>query len=438
MRSFFCVVFFLVVGERGAMGESAFASTPETVNAQSLTFAQALMDLEKSSTEIQEQKSRLNISELEWAARKTAFLPTIRGEFSQQQTERPTFAQIQPVYLLGSLNLFHFGADLASVRGAEISLHRQSYLLKQAELDSEQIHVELLIHYIQAIKQLDVTNNILQLSQELAAIEKARYDRGLIPLQESQRATVEQSNALARREDAQVNFDEAKSRLSARLGDFALEPQWPWLKDLETIDLEKGREKSISLSQIPQINAANLAVEMEEQNRQSQLREFLPSLDFSVAYGYADFRNRDEGQNLQFVSTLTLKIPLFDLNQHYSYKVQLEKKSLAQISQERTRQDLTGRWEQTLKNLRVALRSAQQRQSSLLLAQSLYHDNLLRLKAGRSSMNDILVDQNRLAEAEILAIRGWANAHILYAQYCHLGGRKVIENLGEMKRVLDH
>jgi outer membrane protein TolC len=59
------------------------------------------------------------------------------------------------------------------------------------------------------------------------------------------------------------------------------------------------------------------------------------------------------------------------------------------------------------------------------LAQSLYEDNQRRLKAGRSSMNDVLVDQNRLAEAEILAINGWADAHLLYARFCHSIGRRV-------------
>ncbi|MCB0361217.1 MAG: TolC family protein, partial [Bdellovibrionales bacterium] len=119
--------------------------------------------------------------------------------------------------------------------------------------------------------------------------------------------------------------------------------------------------------------------------------------------------------------------PLFDISQLAEYQIARKQKLMTQFEIEKFERRIEREWELVKANLTRALDSARERQKSLQMAQALYQDNLRRLRAGRSNLNDIVVDQNRLAEAEILAINGWAKAHLLYASFCHLRGEKLNE-----------
>ena len=71
-----------------------------------------------------------------------------------------------------------------------------------------------------------------------------------------------------------------------------------------------------------------------------------------------------------------------------------------------------------------------------MLAEHLFEDNRQRFKMGRATANDLAVDQNRLLEAELLAVDGWVNAHLSLVKLCHALGHSIDAggNCGALKK----
>jgi outer membrane protein TolC len=149
------------------------------------------------------------------------------------------------------------------------------------------------------------------------------------------------------------------------------------------------------------------------------LRQHLPSLDLSLSYGKT---NIDIAGDPQWASMAQLSIPLLNLKTVTDYQAQKQQVIIAEARLEKIRQEVMGQWESVLNRLRITVESARARGRGLGVARGLYEDNQRRLRLGRSSLNDVLVDQSRLADAEILAHQGWAAAHRVYTEYCHIQG----------------
>lgn len=423
---FFCALFIPLVLNARALAEEVktheVAQTGSQIPNRKIKFSEALRRMEQRNSEIEAQRIQIKKAASELVVSRANFFPSLEGQLSDAQVTRPGFSRTQTGMLVGRINLFRSGADVASFKSSRLTVSRELELLKQAELDAEQRNVNIMIEYFQSSFQMKLAENILSLSEELDTIEEARYRRGLIPLQESQRSKIEKSNALARLSDAKSRLEEIKAKLDGELGaDEEVELVWPWKDILTSIIQDEFLAKKLNLADSPVWRATQVLVEKEEELLKSKFRNFLPSIDLTIGSGYPDY---DRSRDLQSETTLTVTIPLFDLGKHAGYKLQLQEKSLALVTEERVRRNIQVEWEQTRTNLLEAIKSATEREQSLQLAKSLHQDNKRRLQAGRSSMNDILVDQNRLVEAERLAIDGWAKSHVLYSKFCHLLGKK--------------
>lgn len=60
--------------------------------------------------------------------------------------------------LVGRVNLFRSGADLASFESSQLTVYHEKELLKQSELDAEQKNVNLLIKYFQSAFQMKLAS----------------------------------------------------------------------------------------------------------------------------------------------------------------------------------------------------------------------------------------------------------------------------------------
>jgi len=394
-----------------------------SIGATPLSFEEALNRLQNRDTELQTQRLILKRTEAEQLNNVAGFAPSLSAQASDTQFEEPGSRRTQQGLLVGKLNLFRSFGDVAAWQSGRAAIHREQFALQQTELEREQANVSLLIDLIRAEMKLRVATTISRLSDELAEIEAARFKRGLVALQESQKAIVEKSNANARLQDATSEYKNAQAALNAQLGEEqTVTAQWPWKSLLRTGDVERFMNQKWALQNSPSYRTAQEAVIREDLERRARVRDLLPTVDLTVGYGYQDYRaSKDTG----WQTTLLLTIPLMDLRQHAQYRVQAEQEALARVHVEKTRRSLTASWNSIRDRLVIAVKSAQEREASRLVAQSLYSDNQKRLRAGRSNMNDIVVDQNRLSEAELLAVSGWAEAHLLYSEMCHLLGQRV-------------
>lgn len=391
-------------------------------------FNEALRTLEERNTDLQTQRANVRRSEAELLNSKASFLPAIYATATETQITQKTYSRIQTGFLTGKLNLFHSGADAAGVSESRAGLERERARLNATQLTAETSNLGILIDYVQASMQLQIAKNISRLNEELVTIQDARFKRGLIPLQDSQKALVEKSNSSAEVQDSTGRWEQARAALSAQLGEDSIELIWPWKSFLNPEGAAAWMKKDFDINSVPAWRAAEQDVRSANQGMRSKFRDFLPSLDLEVGYGHPNYEAEHEPG---WQTTLSLTIPLLDFKKHAAYRVQVEQESLAKVAQEKTKRDVMAAWLENKAKFEIALQTAAERERSRQLAQSLYEDNQRRLRAGRSNMNDILVDQARLAKAESLAINGWAEAHLAYARFCHsLGMRVNLDKLG--------
>ena len=109
-----------------------------------------------------------------------------------------------------------------------------------------------------------------------------------------------------------------------------------------------------------------------------------------------------------------------------------EQRAQAIVSQnnfEKKTRELTSTWEQRSSDLKISSKNAIKSQQVLRLARSLYNDSFKRFEQGRSSVNDLLLDQSRLLDSETLAINSWYKAHLALIGVCNLKGLSIFECL---------
>jgi outer membrane protein TolC len=153
----------------------------------------------------------------------------------------------------------------------------------------------------------------------------------------------------------------------------------------------------------------------------------LPSFDTSITYGYYRYAfdaGVPNGSAWQGAFLITL--PLFDRMVNLSNarsqahlireaefeKVQVERNADAEITAAR-------------QGLARAVKSAIEREATLSKSVNLYQDSLRRFQNGRADTNEMLLDQTRVLDTELLAISGWSDAHLAFARFCHSLGKRI-------------
>ncbi|MGE4130259.1 MAG: TolC family protein [Bdellovibrionales bacterium] len=388
-----------------------------------LSFNEALSVLENRDQLILVKKAEVRKAQAELWSSRSLFFPALYAKGVETQKNDATYSRTKLGTLGGKINLFHGGSDWASINSSRASLESEKSQLTETILTRELKNLEYLVNYVKADLQVKVAKNIFQLNQSLEEIQQARYQKGLIPLQEAQKATIEKSNSEAKLRDAENSFSAASAVLRSELGSLDVTSDtWPWTSFLTPNLAAAWLKKDFKVQQVPSWKSAQESLEAQDQSERAKFRDFLPSLDLSVDYGYFDYESR---KDTGWLTTLTLTVPLMDLKQHADYRVQVAQKSIAQKQLEVARRNAEADFEQGSARLQTSLQTAAHREKSRQMALSLYEDTQRRLRAGRSSLNDTLVDQSRLAEAEYLTITGWAEAHLQYARFCHALGMRL-------------
>jgi outer membrane protein TolC len=152
-------------------------------------------------------------------------------------------------------------------------------------------------------------------------------------------------------------------------------------------------------------------------------RQLLPTLDLRAQYGsYQSYF----GTVTAWTGSIGITVPLFDRLQNYSRaKEQSYNRTKSESRLEQVQRNAKADWEASHANFKRALDSALRRDETLILSRKIYSDNLRRFHAGRITANDLVVDQNRMYEAELLAIQGWGSVHLSYSRLCHALGDEV-------------
>lgn len=392
---------------------------PET----KMGFDEALTKIIERSTTVDSQKAKFEGTKSRNIPSKLSMLPTISLEASKYRRLEEGKTDENQGFIEGQakLNILKFGADAAAMKAASRENSAQEKLVDDAILKAESEAMDALVDRVQSDLELQIRKKMVEVQNASLEIAKQRFRQGLLAAQEVDKVEVDLQNARASVSDSEIRNAQARAKLTALLGTDALVIAWPWMDELKQPPPELGNPED-RLKERPDWQAAELSLAAQNYRADEKLGKVYPSLDLGFSYGYGQ-RYAGEKIGPSWEGRLSLTIPLFDKLENYSaYEAQVHAKRGSEVALEQVRRNALSEWNSSKAAYQYSVATAQSRDQTVITARKLYKDNVTRFQKGLVSANDLTVDQDRLAETELFAVKGWASAHLALTKFCHSAG----------------
>ncbi|HEY8271584.1 MAG TPA: TolC family protein [Pseudobdellovibrionaceae bacterium] len=394
-------------------------------------FEEVIAGAVKKVEEVQSKESELRSAELSRTQSQMRFLPDLNLS-STYTEEGPAWDQrnaLRNYGLRSNLNLFRFGGDYFYYKSTDLTMESLRWDLKNTKLTLEATISGKALDYIANHLETEIRKKITEAQQNFFNIAEKRYAKGILSKQELDQITIDFKNAQAHLTDAQLTEFQAKEALKIYLGEGDIQATWPWLDSLKKMPRKKV---AFNVQSHPEWQLLQNKVQAFEYAQKNKFSEMLPSLDLSLSYTKENSAyNNDPNASpwvTQWVSGITLTIPLFSRLENYTlYRQAIESKFRTDLELQRSSRELDAQWKVSENDFHTQLASVLVREQTLKISNNLYQDNLRRFQAGRSTANDLLNDQERLYQSELLAIQGWKAVHLSYIKLCHAMGQLVTE-----------
>ena len=411
-----------------AVAMSLLLLTSLSAQARTVDFDAAIEQVLARSTVVETARAQLDSAQAAVLPARLLFLPSI--EASLGQTYAGPSSSGQPArarswQLSSSLNLFRFGADIQSLRAATRFEDSREAHLQGEILRAEQAAIVALSEELRYRLEVAIYEKRVSMERGSLEIARARFKKGLLANQELMKVELDLENAQARLVNARIQESRSRARLQALLGSASGGVEWGWRERLEKIASASALPWDQAAPEVrPDLRSARLALEQQELLASSAWRKTLPSLDLTGAYGRADSGSGiwNAGWNLG----VSVSWALFDRLEGVSAARQM---NAARVISEQAfiqaSRDAAVDIEDARGSFKIALDSAFSRERLLGRARALYGDNQRRFEMGRISANELTVELDRLLDAELFAIQGWASAHQELGRVCHAIGKRV-------------
>jgi multidrug efflux system outer membrane protein len=400
---------------------------------KSLGFDEALGQIMARNTQIGIQEEAYRSLESANVPTRLFYLPTISTNAKASYNGDPGTVRLrtsQHAEVQADLNIFHFGADYAQMRAAQNDEAQQKELLTGTVIQAEDQAVQALIAAIRSELELNVLRRQVQVREEALQIAQKRYERGFLAEQEVKKVLIDVSNAQSRLTQGELSSIEANAALRNLLGTDRIDIAWPWKSALTNEKAEEiTRRLEFKLTERPDWAAAQAKLNASEFRLGHNYLQLLPSLDASFTYGYYRY-DFDAGipNGTAWQGAFVISLPIFDRLVTLS-NARAESHLVRQAELQRTEVERSA--ESQVSSARMSLiravKSAGERESTLSKSVNLYQDSLRRFQNGRSDTNEMLLDQTRALDTELLAISGWSEAHLALSRFCHSLGKRVSE-----------
>ena len=392
--------------------------------AADLSFSQAYQKILDLSLRTETQKFNVDIAKAQHLKPLGQFTPQLNIVGKDVQGGDPRYTE-HLINLSATMNIFRFGADGLEYKSTNLNTKSQEEKLLSEKLGSENDALVALFTLIRLATSLDVYQGITNNRAELVRIADERYRKGLLALQEVEKLRVDYENAKAREADTFNELKDSEAALNAQLGFSWFSKAWPWTDAIKNKGASFAQE--FKLENLPLYRSARLYEESTQNYARAQIRKRLPSLDLNFTYGTTDLTSGLPSTSANYyIGSLALTIPLLDqLNSYSNYKQAEGFAGQASAQKEFLIRELKPQFETAQKKFLNSVDATLRREKNLSTSRKLYDDNFSRFKQGRVTVNDLLIDQTRLSDAELLAIEALYNLHLNFERLCHANGMSV-------------
>lgn len=390
-----------------------------------LSFEDALNSAVKKIEEVQAKESELRSAESSRTQSQMRFLPdlSLTGTYSEIGADLDNRYVARGYGLRTKWNLFRFGGDYYYYKANDYATTSLRWDLQATKIRMEETISSRALDYISSHLETEIRKKVTEAQRNFFNVAEKRYSKGILSRQELDQITIDLKNTEARLTDSQLAEFQAKEALKVYMPGTDIETAWPWVSPLKKLI---KKPLSFKVQNHPEWHTLQNKSEAADYSMKSKFSEMLPSLDFSLIYGNERSVATNDLWTPQWVGAVTLTIPLFSRLENYTaYRISAESKIRSELDLQRSQRDLEAQWKVSENDFRAQLESALVREQTLKISNSLYQDNLRRFQAGRSTANDLLNDQERLYQSELLSIQAWKAAHSSYIRLCHALGQLV-------------
>ncbi|MCK5073909.1 MAG: TolC family protein [Bacteriovoracaceae bacterium] len=397
------------------------------VSAKNLDFKDALDEILKRDTTIPPADEASNAARIQGLSKKLNFLPSVSVGHYRTKTYRME-SETDNFSLKGKVNIFRFGADVASMQAADANFTASTWNIDEAVLTAEAKAVNVLLDNIEKFLRLEILEKMVAVKRSSLETTRLRYRKGLVASQEVQKIQVDLNNANARLRNMEVSYETSRANLIAILGHDDIEHAWPWKSFLGEKKYVNIIKDDFVISSRPDYKKAHAIVQSNEYKVKEIKRSFFPKIDFSYSYDFMDNRSMKAYER---TAMLSITMPLFDnLSNYSSYRLQRASLVRSRYDLERIKRDVQTGWNLKRKVFGRIYETVISRDSTLKLSRKLYQDNFNRFQKGRITVNDLFVDQNRLLDSENLSVEGWGSIHRAFINLCHAKGMRINHCMG--------
>ncbi len=327
-----------------------------------------------------------------------------------------------------SMNLFRFGADAAAQDSSHYRYAAAVEKNQLARLDGEAKAAQLIHEAIAASMEAAVYKRRLTTQSQVISASEARFRKGILSEQELTKLKLEASNLSLSMNSAERNALRASS-LVAELGATLPDPL-VWPIGAKTPSQIQVASISLWVEKLTQNSLDLKALESSAKAADAAVREargaMMPYVDATAAWSksYLDGYPTQKDQQRYYV---TLTVPLFSrFSDWVEYRARAEEAGAASATLDAARIRSTHEFTHEKKLLLALSDEASQRDKNIEAADKLFHDNLQRFERGLISVNDLSIDEFRLREAELTAIKTWQSLHDELFQVARIAGTSAL------------
>ncbi|WP_324027314.1 TolC family protein [Maribacter sp. BPC-D8] len=363
-----------------------------------------------------------SISEVDYKTAKSAKLPNLFGSASQNFSNGTTIDPITSDYVSDQIHSTNLGVNssMTLYQGNQLSnqVKQNKLLIEQNSLLAQEaknnIVISILESYLQTLyskEGITIAENNLTASEKEVLRAKSRLEAGTIALSDyteaQSQAATNKYNVIAAKNDYELNIIDLKQLLElSPLDDLQIETV-DENQDLIYLELNKEAIYTNALSYLPEVEASNTNILINEKELEIAEGGYLPTLSLtgSLGSGYTSIRDNNFYDQLDVNFNqrlgLSLSVPIFNRNKTKS-AVQIAAFNIekAEIQKQVVEKEV-------IKKVEIAYQFALSSQEQLVAAEASqsaaeqsYNLAQKRYELGDLSTTDLVVSQNSFTNAQ--------------------------------------
>lgn len=331
-------------------------------------------------------------------------------------------------YRIGSLsasfNVFSFGSDWSFYQATRHERRAQIERVSLQLMRREEEVAKLLLDYLKSTRNIDILMRLVEMKGRALDVSRRRYERGALSQQDHQKVELDVSNARAELLVAQQDFNALMARVHA-YGIEKLPSTYPWEKELTLPKIKEIESLEAKVEDLPQFKEVNHTLEATDYRANAALGDLFGDVRLDFSRNMFQFPNQDD--QYEWRTALVYTLPLFAGFTQYTELQRTKALRNAYEVRQRFERLLAQRQQDAQKsNLQVSWKNWVERREALKISSKLYQGSLNQFNQGQLSVNELLVDQDRLLRTEQIANSAIHQLHGTVLNFCHSRGKAFV------------